>query len=115
MVVESFKDFVLEQLDSALQGQYQFSAKKMFGEYCIYVQDMGVQGDNVAKAIFLLCDDTLFIKQHKILQDICKNLPLGIPYPNAKEYYMLDVEDSALLKSIVELVSPILPAPKKRK
>lgn len=110
---ESFKDFVLEQLHSALQGRYRFSAKNIFGEYCIYVQDP--QGDNVAKAIFLLCDDVLFIKQHKILQDICKNLPLGIPYPNAKEYYMLDVEDSALLQAIAMLVTPILPAPKKRK
>ena len=53
---ESFKDFVLENLESALEDTpYHFSAKKMFGEYCIYV----IEGESVPKPIFLLCDEML--------------------------------------------------------
>lgn len=45
---ESFKDFVLENLNSALEDTaYRFSAKKMFGEYCIYV----IVGESVPKPI----------------------------------------------------------------
>lgn len=33
-----FKDFVLEQLEFST-SRYIFSARKMFGDYCIYVRD----------------------------------------------------------------------------
>ena len=41
---EGFKDFVLEQLarcaEDYLEGEYAFSARKMFGEYCVYIADL---------------------------------------------------------------------------
>lgn len=41
---EEFKDFVLEQLarcaEENLEGEYAFSARKMFGEYCVYIADL---------------------------------------------------------------------------
>ncbi len=79
---EGFKDFVLETLNDALQGEpYRFSAKKMFGEYCIYVSD----SDDVPKPIFLLCDETLFVKQHAVLKPLLESSPKGFPYQGAKE------------------------------
>lgn len=41
---EGFKDFVLECLNEAeCGGEFSFLARKMFGEYCIYVIDKGIK------------------------------------------------------------------------
>lgn len=93
---ESFKDFVLENLKSALEGTpYHFSAKKMFSEYCIYVID---RGESVPKPIFLLCDEVLFIKQFEILKPLLESASLGFAYPGAKQSYILDVDSFEIFK-----------------
>ncbi|RDU69829.1 transcriptional regulator [Helicobacter aurati] len=110
---ENFKDFVLEMLYNALQGeQYRFSAKKMFGEYCIYVLD---SSSPVPKPIFLLCDEILYVKQHEILKPILESATKGFPYSGAKEYYILDVDSPSLLKEVVLVLAPTLPIPKPKK
>lgn len=112
---ESFKDFVLETLDSALEGeQYRFSAKKMFGEYCIYVLDSSDSAP-IPKPIFLLCDEILYVKQHKILNSILESAPKGFPYPGAKESYILDVDSPQTLRDVVLALAPTLPTPKPKK
>lgn len=110
---ESFKDFVLEMLHNALQEtQYHFRAKKMFGEYCIYVSD---DSNPTPKPIFLLCDETLFVKQHKILQTLLESAPKGFPYRGAKESYILDIDDLETLREITLTLAPTLPLPKPKK
>lgn len=109
---EGFKDFVLETLASALQGEpYRFSTKKMFGEYCIYVSD----SSDVPKPIFLLCDEILYVKQHAILAALLETASKGFPYPGAKESYILDVDSPQILRDIVLTLAPTLPAPKPKK
>lgn len=44
-----FKDFVLEQCENC-GSEFSFSARKMFGEYCIYLHDKGEK-----KVLFLVC------------------------------------------------------------
>lgn len=112
---ESFKDFVLETLNSALQGEpYRFSAKKMFGEYCIYVLDLSDSAP-IPKPIFLLCDEILYVKQHEILKPILETAPKGFPYPGAKESYILDVDSPQTLRDVVLTLAPTLPTPKPKK
>lgn len=109
---ESFKDFVLENLNSALEDTaYRFSAKKMFGEYCIYV----IVGESVPKPIFLLCDEVLFVKQFEILKPLLESAPLGFPYVGAKESYILDVDSLETLREVVLTLAPTLPTPKPKK
>lgn len=109
---ESFKDFVLENLKSALENTpYHFSAKKMFGEYCIYV----IVGESVPKPIFLLCDEMLFVKKFEILKLLLESTPLGFPYAGAKESYILDVDSLETLREVVLTLAPTLPMPKKPK
>lgn len=109
---ESFKDFVLENLNSALEDTaYCFSAKKMFGEYCIYV----IVGESVPKPIFLLCDEVLFVKQFEILKPLLESTPLGFPYAGAKESYILDVDSLETLREVVLILAPTLPTPKPKK
>lgn len=112
---EGFKDFVLETLDNALQGeQYRFSAKKMFGEYCIYVLDSS-DSVPIPKPIFLLCDEILYVKQHKILEYILESAPKGFPYPGAKESVILDVDSPQMLREVVLALAPTLPMPKPKR
>ncbi len=109
---ESFKDFVLENLNSALENTpYSFSARKMFGEYCIYVIDRG----GMPKPIFLLCDEVLYVKCAEILKPILQSAPLGFAYPGAKESYILDVESFEILREVVLTLAPTLPTPKPKK
>lgn len=109
---ESFKDFVLENLKSALENTpYHFSAKKMFGEYCIYV----IVGESVPKPIFLLCDEMLFVKKFEILKLLLESTPLGFPYAGAKESYILDVDSLETLREVTLTLAPTLPKSKKPK
>ena len=105
---ESFKEFVLETLREL--ETYTFSTKKMFGEYCIYVAGK----DGVAKPIFLLCDNTLYVKPHAVLQSLLASSPLCPPYPNAKPHFVLDIEP-ALLQEVVERIFPSLKPSKRKK
>ena len=110
---ESFKDFVLENLKSVLEDTpYTFSAKKMFGEYCIYMID---RGESVPKPIFLLCDEMLYVKLFEILKPLLESAPLGFPYAGAKESYILDVDSYTTLREVVLTLAPALPMPKPKK
>ena len=128
---QAFMEYALERLESSLdswadlQGQdselalmakeacYRFSSRKMFGEYCIYVSDEASGSEAVPKPIFLLCDDTLYVKQHKALAEIARGCVLAPPYPGAKPHYALDIDDLALLARIILTLTPLLPIPKK--
>ena len=127
---EGFKDFVLEQLarcaEEYLDGKYAFSARKMFGEYCVYIVDLGDLGvesranmGDSKKVLFLLCDEIVFIKKFECLsavaREYCAYFTLGYPFEGAKEHYALDIENVELMAQIIKVALPFLPAPKPRK
>lgn len=113
---------------------YVFTSRKMFGEYCIYVQDFGSAlalgshsspsdttpahdlASQSPKPIFLLCDDMLFAKPHKILESILPNHPKAPPYPGAKEWYIMDIDNLLQLRKVIITLTPHLePAKAKKK
>lgn len=128
---QAFVEYALERLGASLdsyeclqgrdnelalqakEARYRFSSRKMFGEYCIYVSDETAGLEAVPKPIFLLCDDVLYVKQHKALAEIARTCPLAPPYPGAKPHYVLDIDDSVLLARIILTLTPLLPTPKK--
>ncbi|MFQ6342199.1 competence protein TfoX [Campylobacter sp. VTCC 70190] len=93
---EDFKNFVLECLNNTNLG-FKFSARKMFGDYCIYVH-LGAE----KKPLFLLCDERLFIKCHDTLNTILSQKDK--PYEKAKEWYIVDFENLSLLEEILKKV-----------
>ncbi|RDU62242.1 transcriptional regulator [Helicobacter didelphidarum] len=107
---EEFKDFTLEQL-RACGSVYRFSARKMFGEYCIYVHDF----IESKKPIFLICNDILYVRKHEALREILSENECGFPYDGAKENYILDVENLEILESVITTLTPLLPIPKPKK
>ncbi len=94
--------FVCEQI----HGNYAVRYKKMFGEYMVYVND---------KPILLVCDNTVYVKKLKEINELMQNADSGLPYDGAKEHYILDIEDAELTASVVEILEKITPLPKKKK
>lgn len=94
MDMASREDFVLYCLDQ-LHGNGDLRYRKMFGEYMIYVND---------KPIILICNDTVYVKQDKCLQDEMQDARIGVPYEGAKPHYILDIEDGEFAKQIIRLL-----------
>ncbi|MDD2993547.1 MAG: TfoX/Sxy family protein [Pygmaiobacter sp.] len=81
-------------------------SRKMFGEYMIYVND---------RPLLLVCDNTVFIKKLPCVATLLAAAEVGIPYPGAKEYYILDIDDRTLSHKVVAALLPFVDLPKPRK
>ncbi len=97
-------DFLLDQLS----GAGEVSAKKMFGEYCLYL---------AGKPVGLVCDDQLYLKptsagRSKVISEV-----EGSPYPGAKPHLLITAdqwEDTEWLCDLVRVTARELPLPKPR-
>lgn len=101
-----FIDFVVDQVSSA--GNIR--TRKMFGEFVVYCDD---------RPVLLVCDDTVFVKKISPTRDIFTAHGItpecGIPYPDAKEHYIVDIENSELALALVREMRRITPIPQPRK
>ena len=95
-------EYVCEQIAGVGDVRY----KKMFGEYMVYVNN---------KPILLVCDNTVFVKQLDCIADEMQESEKGFPYNGAKEHYILDIENAAFSKTIINILEPVTPVPKPRK
>lgn len=95
-------DFVLEQLE----GFGALRERKMFGEYMVYLND---------RPILSVCDNTVFVKMRPELDEWMRDAERGYTYEGAKECWILDVEDRALLERVIPLLESLTPLPKPRK
>ena len=77
---KDYLDFVCTQLEGIRGVDY----KRMFGEYQIYVND---------RPVLLVCDNTVFVKNHPALAHLLAEAPEGLPYPGAKPQKILDVDE----------------------
>jgi len=98
-------DFLVEQLGS-IQG---VSARKMFGEYALYVG---------AKVVALICDDQLFVKPTNAGRAFIGNPVDGFAYPGAKASFLIAGElwdDADWLCELIRKTESELPIPKPKK
>ena len=98
-------DFLLDQLATA--GA--MSAKKMFGEYCLYF---------AGKPVGLVCDDQLYLKPTTAGKGMLSEVLEGAPYPGAKLHLLITAdqwEDSEWLCDLVRATARELPSPKPKK
>ena len=96
-------EFLLDQLS----GVGEISHKKMFGEYMIYLR---------GKPVFLICNDTLFVKILPETDAILKGKETGVPYNGAKPHYIVDdIDDRELLQKLAIELEKIIPLPKPKK
>ena len=98
---KEYIEFVCEQLDGIENVTY----RKMFSEYMVYVN---------AKPLLIVCDNTVMVKKAPELASLMEDAPDGIPYEGAKVHYILDIENRELVRSVIAVLEPITPLPKKR-
>jgi TfoX N-terminal domain. len=77
----------------------------MFGEYMVYVRD---------KPLFIVCDDTVYVKELDCIQPLMEHAEKGFPYEGAKECYVVDIDDTELLEKLVPVLEAHIPVPVKR-
>ena len=104
------KESTIEYLLDQLSGIKTVRARKMFGEYALYVDE---------KVVALVCDDELFVKiteEGKRL--LGKNYKEGFAYPGAKASMHISgelIEDKDFLEKLISLTAKVLPLPKPKK
>jgi len=96
----------IEYVCGQIEGTGAVRYRKMFGEYMVYVDD---------KPILLVCDNTVFVKILPCLDALMADADMGFPYDSAKEHYVLDIDNAALMRDVVAAILPVTPIPKPRK
>lgn len=97
-----FVDFVCHQLDGIGLLNY----RKMFGEYCVYVNN---------KPIVLICDNTVYLKIIPELADLMADAEQGYPYEGASLRYILDIDDQDFAREAISILEKATPVPKPKK
>lgn len=79
--------------------------KRMFGEYGLYLD---------GKVVAFACDNSLFLKPTEAGRALLPTVTPGKPYPEAKDYYVLDeyLDDTELLQRVLQATADVLPLPK---
>ena len=94
-------EFLLDQLSDA-KG---VTAKKMFGEYGLFLAD---------RMIALICDDRLYFKPTDAGRRLFPAVTEGVPYPGAKPCLLVqeeDWDDRDWLTEVAKATAAALPAP----
>ena len=97
-------DFLLDQL-SGLAG---IGTRKMFGEYCLYLE---------GKPVGFVCDDQLYLKPTRAGRSMAPHVGEGQPYPDAKPHLLVTAdlwEDRDWLGRLIQATAQELPSPKPR-
>ena len=99
---KDFIEYVCEQISGVGAVRY----RKMFGEYMVYVNE---------KPLLLVCDNTVYVKEHEAIIDKMKSAEKGFPYSGAKEHYVLDIDNSEFSKEVIAIFEPYIAIPKPKK
>ncbi len=105
---EDFLLFVLDQIER-VRG-YEYRSHRMFGEYCIYAND---------KPICFVVDNQVLAKGYEAIVPLMESYGAKTTelFPGSKPFYVLDIENSALLEAVVPLLEENgrIPKPRRRK
>lgn len=99
-------DYIEFVLDSLSEIKAEIRYKKMFGEYCVYVNE---------KPVLLVCNDTVYVKMIPSIEHLMTNAKTQHPYDGAQLRYILDIENRDLTNKVVELLEQNTAIPKPRK
>lgn len=81
-------------------------ARKMMGDYIIYVND---------KCVITACNNLAFVKKLPCIANLMSDAETGCAYEGAKEGYILDFHDRQKAIKVIETLWDQLPFPKSRK
>ena len=89
---KDYLNFVLDQLSSLDNISY----RPMMGEYIIYYNNIVIGG---------IYDDRFLVKLTNSTKMLIPNPILEIPYDGAKEMVLVDIDDKALLNSLIPQIA----------
>lgn len=96
----------IEFVCSQLSGAGGVRSRKMFGDWCIYVDE---------KPVVLACDDIAYVKKHPAVASLMPGAECGFPYEGAKEHYILDIEHRDAAVKVIRALWVVLPYPKPKR
>lgn len=97
----------VEHLIDQLAEVPDLSARRMFGEYALYVGP---------RVVALACDNQLFVKPTAAGRALLGAPVEAAPYPGAKPCFLIDqLDDAAFLAALVGATASELPLPKQKK
>ena len=99
----------IDHLLDQLAGTGDFIARKLFGEYCLYL---------AGKPVAVVCDDQLFVKPTDAGRARLADATEASPYPGAKPHLLVAAdlwEDRDTLAALLHATANALPAAKPRK
>ena len=100
---KDFVEYILEQL----AGAGVVTAKKMFGEYGIFLN---------GKMAAIIADNQFFLKPTEAGRKYIGEPLEAPPYPGAKNYFLIDnLDDPEWLSGLVKVTEKEIPLPKKKK
>lgn len=99
----------MEFLTDQLTALPNIRTRKMFGEYCLYIDD---------KPVAFVCDDELFVKPTEAGRKYLGTPDEAPAYPGSKLYFRVTGdrwEDREWLTALIDLTASMLPEPKPKK
>ncbi len=96
----------IESVCDVLAHLGEVRARKMMGDYVIYVND---------KCVITACDNIAFIRQLPCIAELMADAETGCAYKGAKEGYILDCHDRKKALKVIEVLWNELPFPKARR
>ena len=96
-----FMNYIVEQIE----GIGDIRTKKMFGEYCIYLND---------KPVLWISDNVVMVKKLDCVRQFLSREEISFLYPGSKEFYVLDCDDSDELKNVALALEKVIEVPKKK-
>lgn len=97
-------NFIVDQL----AGSGEVFTKRMFGEFCLYVD---------GRVVGFICDDQLFIKITDGGGGVIREKLVGHPYPGSREYWIVpadDWDDRNYMESVMRATVAELPVKVKK-
>ena len=95
----------IESVSNTLSTLGEVKSRKMMGDYIIYLN-----GKYVASA----CDNNLYVKMYPQLEELLRGAEIGKPYQGAKDHYILDETNPALIRKAISFKWDFLPEPKRK-
>lgn len=98
----STMDFLLDILSDSKQ----VTARRMFGEYCLYY---------AGRPVGLVCDEQLFLKPTEVGRRLMKQPDEGAPFPGARPHLLITADywdDRTWMNTLVRATFDSLPPPK---
>ena len=99
---QSTMDFLLDVLSDSRQ----VTARRMFGEFCLYF---------AGRPVGLVCDEQLFLKPSEAGRLLMTEVREGTPFPGARPHLLIgpdDWDDRQRMSALVRATFDALPPPK---